>query len=371
MHVCDRVQTSDAAASVAEDALLSRWKAALTKSSSSSATTPDHASSNLTPSEHAPNGGNSASETSGGGNSSSKSGNSGVDPVAALVKIVPHLRSDKKAAKALSLLAALLRAHVPPADARLGEANQPTFENHHSQGLNHKALALEFHGALAIAVSESRRVHDPSLRLQYAALLTAAFGSAPGSGGSGSSSSSSSGGGGNDHGARRAMSYFWPSPLRADVALWCIAGWVFNATCAPPPTSSSSGSNSSQRPQAQESSSSPSETYPVLVPVLAACVNVILEGTSATAATAVAAAPGSPSSVSSSTIELYKVRLVDVLQRLHDRFREPWTTLSYRDQCIAVFEGVLALPGSWWPPPNGKAKRNQVERWASSMSARR
>jgi len=359
MHVFYRVQSSDAAASVAEDALLSRWKAALTKSSSSATI-----ASGNTPEQTPPNGSSTASDSGNGGKSS---GNSGVDPVAALVKIVPHLRSDKKAAKALSLLAALLRAHVPPADPRLGEANKPTFDSSNSNGgraIDHKALALEFHGALAVAMGESRRVHDPSLRSHYAALLTAVFGSAPGSEGPGIGSGGGANGSG--QGSRRAMSYFWPSQLRGDVALWCIAGWVFNATCAPP-ASSSSSSSSQQQPQAQEAQSNISETFPVLVPVLSACVKVLLEGTSG----ATSAPRANASAVSSSTTEMYKVRLFDVLQRLYDRFREPWTTMAYRDQCIEVFEVVLALPGSWWPTPTGKAKRNQVERWASSMAARR
>jgi len=307
--------------------------------------------------------------------SGDSSASGGVDPVAALLKIVPHLRSEKKASKALSLLAALLRAHVPPADPRAGtdtKHGSTSPGSGYSQGSG-CGLALELHGALAVACGEPRRVHDPSLRHHYAALLQAAFGQAPGSSG-GNGGSSDNGGNG---GGPRALSLFWPPQLRADVALWVVAGWAFNASGPPPPRPPPPGSSSASAAawalvQAAAPCGPTADTFPVLVPVLAACVTVLLEAAEATVSSAASSAAGASSSaVSCAAAELYKARLVDVLQRLHDRFREPWATAHHRDQSLEVFETVLALPGSWWPPPNGKAQRSQVERWASSMAARR
>ena len=289
------VEYSDSRTSNQEEALLAKWKSQLDR--------PRVVREAVRP--QATNSTKSAADTT---SSSKVSGASesvpSVDPVAALVKIVPHLRSEKleKASKALGLLAKLANVALEP------------------------GTSTHFFDALTVAVSSARRVHEHQLRSSYCELFRI---------------------------IAEKLDCF--SPInRKDVALWIIAAYVFNGT-------SSAQSGQPHGPT--------EESFPVFVPIIldtVYCISEFYEEQNTTVVSA-ALAPA----VSAATEELFKARMIDVLHRLVDRYRDPWLKAEHRTQVLSIFERVLSFPSSWWVPPQGRAQRMQVERWFNNLQARR
>ena len=66
---------------------------------------------------------------------------------------------------------------------------------------------------------------------------------------------------------------------------------------------------------------------------------------------------------------MLKARLFDCLQKAYEGFKQPWLKHEQREALLGLFLKILHLPVPWWP--HGRAQRTPLERWTSTMNARR
>lgn len=157
------------------------------------------------------------------------------------------------------------------------------------------------------------------------------------------------------------------------MALYVVAGSVFNIL---------DGAQGSNAPGLTEAN------FPQVVPTLHAIVAHLLDvqrekrravgggakkqpsASSAQASSRSSSSDPDPTAGPGPSREILVARLFDSLQRLHDGFKAPWLDTPRRQDILTIFGGMLELPGSWWPQPQGKMQRAQLERWMNTMQAR-
>jgi len=420
-----------AAAAAAEEALLSKWRKQLTgnrpkqaqlqrsggggSSSSSSSSSADFSGGgggtegdtgseiNGSNSSNVIGAGESGADCGGGSDANGGGGiggggggqgvSGGVSAVEALLKIVPHLRSPKaaKCAKALALLEHLVCVSLPPdgdplkasgggstgggaAHRSVGlpsGASNPAASSTSTNGASCGASASNpdpFFEAILVTLGEPRRCHDLSLRAAYSSLFFA---------------------------VGQRLGNFRP-PQRPALALACVACHVFNAvdnTVAPPSTSSSLGAASPGAASSVASALPPPQQQPAqqggtpagagltaatfagLAAFLASMLGRIDAATSAsTRAGGVAAAEPQAALLQGGGEQLFRARLFDVLAFVYASSRQPWfNAVGCGGAALGCLDAACGLPLGWWAAggAGGRAQRQQVATWASTLHARR